>query len=112
MTQAYSNPNRENDSYSLPDIEVFEVSEEEAAENRRKVNIDHESDEGLLTSAGWYWWPCFPGCLPDGDPEGPFDTEEEATLDAQDDSDVLPDDGFSDGGEAYTEEELKIINKH
>jgi hypothetical protein len=27
---------------------------------------------------GWYWWACSPGCLPDGDPCGPFDTEEEA----------------------------------
>ena len=61
-----------------------EVSEEEAANNRQKINIDHESDEGLLTSAGWYWWPCFPGCLPDGDAEGPFDTGEEAQEDAQD----------------------------
>jgi hypothetical protein len=32
---------------------------------------------------GWYWWACFPGCLPDGDPIGPFDTEEEAIHNAQ-----------------------------
>ncbi|WP_420431502.1 hypothetical protein [Candidatus Poriferisocius sp.] len=32
---------------------------------------------------GWYWWACFPGCLPDGDPFGPFETEEEAVRDAQ-----------------------------
>ncbi len=31
---------------------------------------------------GWYWWSCSPGCLPDGDPIGPFDTEEEALHDA------------------------------
>jgi hypothetical protein len=31
---------------------------------------------------GWYWWSCFPGCLPDGDPVGPFETEEEAVQDA------------------------------
>jgi hypothetical protein len=28
--------------------------------------------------SGWYWWACFPGCLPDGDPVGPFGTEQEA----------------------------------
>jgi hypothetical protein len=28
--------------------------------------------------AGWYWWACFPGCLPDGEPAGPFETEEAA----------------------------------
>ena len=33
---------------------------------------------------GWYWWPCHPGCLPDGLPIGPFDTEEEAEKDAHD----------------------------
>ena len=21
---------------------------------------------------GWYYWYCFPGCLPDSDPTGPF----------------------------------------
>ena len=33
---------------------------------------------------GWYWWACFPGCLPDGDePTGPFLSEQEAINDAQ-----------------------------
>ena len=33
-------------------------------------------------SLGWYWWPCFPGCLPDGDAVGPFQTGREAVIDA------------------------------
>ena len=33
--------------------------------------------------AGWYWHACFPGCLPDGEPTGPFETEQEAIDDAQ-----------------------------
>lgn len=32
---------------------------------------------------GWYWWPCFPGCLPDGEASGPFATEQEAIDDAR-----------------------------
>lgn len=32
---------------------------------------------------GWYWQACFPGCLPDGEPCGPFQTEEEAMADAK-----------------------------
>lgn len=32
---------------------------------------------------GWYWWACFPGCLPDGEPTGPFKSEDEAIRDAQ-----------------------------
>ena len=31
---------------------------------------------------GWYWWACFPGCMPDGDPSGPFENEQEAIKDA------------------------------
>jgi len=27
---------------------------------------------------GWYWWPCEPGCLPDGEADGPYATEAEA----------------------------------
>lgn len=27
---------------------------------------------------GWYWWAGQPGCLPDGDPVGPFYTSTEA----------------------------------
>ena len=31
---------------------------------------------------GWYWQACFPGCLPDGDPMGPFPTEAACLEDA------------------------------
>ena len=31
---------------------------------------------------GFYWWACQPGCLPDGEPNGPFPTAEGAYLDA------------------------------
>jgi hypothetical protein len=33
-------------------------------------------------SAGWYWWACYPGCLPDGDAFGPFPTSYRAHHDA------------------------------
>ena len=33
---------------------------------------------GKEVDAGFYWWPCFPGCIPDGDAVGPFDTEQKA----------------------------------
>ena len=41
------------------------------------------NDEGEAYDDGYYWWACFPGCMPDGDPAGPFDTEREAIEDAQ-----------------------------
>jgi len=34
---------------------------------------------------GWFWWPCFPGCLPNGDAYGPFSTSTEAYNAAQED---------------------------
>jgi hypothetical protein len=34
-------------------------------------------------AGGWFWWACFPGCLPDGPPTGPFATYEEALTDAR-----------------------------
>lgn len=38
----------------------------------------------VWAEAGWYWWPCFPGCLPDGEPTGPFLTACAALADAHD----------------------------
>jgi len=29
----------------------------------------------------WWYWFCLPGCLPDSDPSGPFDSELEAQED-------------------------------
>ena len=72
--QGYSNPDRESDSYALPDIEVFYVFD----------NDDDMTDEnGEPFQPGYYWWTCFPGCLPDSDPIGPFSSEEEAIADAR-----------------------------
>jgi hypothetical protein len=36
------------------------------------------------SEAGWYWWACFQGCLPDGDAMGPFESEAKALADALD----------------------------
>ena len=71
MTQAYFNPAREEEFGALPDCEVFYAD-------------DLVNEDGETLPAGWYWWPCFPGCLPDSDPTGPFDTEGEALADARD----------------------------
>lgn len=66
MTQVYSNPERESDPHALPDVEVFYIGD-----------CDGEYP------AGWYWQACFPGCLPDSEPMGPFETECAAIEDAQ-----------------------------
>jgi len=73
-TQAYSDPERADDPHALPDIEVFYAK-------RGELGVQH--DDGAPSAAGWYWWPCFPGCLPDGDAIGPFETEAEALADTR-----------------------------
>ena len=77
MPYVHSDPARADEAHALPNIEVFEVSAREA---ERRVFFPE------LTGAGWYWWACFPGCLPDGPPQGPFTTEAAAVADAQDDA--------------------------
>lgn len=75
MSQQYSDPSRAADPYSLPNVEVWYASEGDCWE---------ADDDSAASPAGWYWQACFPGCLPDGEPMGPFETEAEAIADAQD----------------------------
>jgi hypothetical protein len=42
---------------------------------------EHGADD-VHNAPGWYWWACFPGCLPDADPCGPFETSLAAYQDA------------------------------
>lgn len=79
MSQHYSDPERESDPYSLPDVETFYRTR---AENKEYGTLD---GDGKPMPKGWYYWFCFPGCMPEGDPMGPFATEEEALTAAQDD---------------------------
>ncbi|KKK51741.1 hypothetical protein LCGC14_3111910 [marine sediment metagenome] len=83
--QAYSNPDREKDPTALPDVEVFQI-DDKGYSNGEPFVLPHEPGEQAfgLTQPGWYWWVCFPGCLPDGTPFGPFETEATALADAQD----------------------------
>lgn len=81
MGQAYSDPRRENEPTSLPDVEVFFMTPEEAIRH-----TEQSDDDSLGYEPGWYYWFCFPGCLPDSEPIGPFGTEQEALEDAQEGS--------------------------
>ena len=46
--------------------------------------MTYEADGVWETSPpGWYWWACFPGCVPDGDPIGPFASSTAAYFDAK-----------------------------
>lgn len=102
MSQEYSNPARESDLHALPDIEVFQLTAAEQVEQdedlmyaaskqfplatmnsrERDKAIDWAIEESGATG-GWFWWTCFPGCLPDSPAIGPFDTYAEALADAR-----------------------------
>lgn len=92
MAQYYSDPSREEDPHALPDLEVFYVSAREFAEASAETWMaeqlaDHDySPTACCDSAGWYYWYCMPGCLPDSEPNGPFATEELALADARENS--------------------------
>lgn len=76
--QAYSDPSRESDPHALPDVEVFYTNGLANADGRYD-----ECEDGSPMQAGWYYWFCFPGCMPDSDPVGPFATQDEAIADAR-----------------------------
>jgi hypothetical protein len=85
--QAYSNPKRQQDPYSLPDVEIFWVVKGEWGYTPDGDRCDMTSPcsrcrDGCTPCAeGYYWWYCFPGCLPDSEPHGAFPTEELALAD-------------------------------
>jgi hypothetical protein len=92
MTQFYTDPSREESPTALPNAEVFYAKAGEWAYDPDGERVDAPSgddeclEEGAsLNPEGYYYWPCFPGCLPDGEPIGPFATEEEAIADARSD---------------------------
>jgi len=88
--QAYSNPEYANDPYTLPNVEIFH--HEHAKRELCFLNAGHKADlygECILDAnddccgSGWYYQYCFPGCLPDSEPIGPFATDAEALEAAQ-----------------------------
>lgn len=91
--QAYSDPRRENDPHALPDVEIFYVDENETLVRGEPCTCHAKYHDHLDTCAalepyapGWYWWPCYPGCMPDSRAVGPFETEALALADAQDEA--------------------------
>jgi hypothetical protein len=47
------------------------------------VEVWHNDSPVEDFPVGWYWWACQPGCLPDGEPIGPYGSEVEALAEAK-----------------------------
>ena len=105
MAQFYTDPDRSSYEYALPDAETFQLTAEEAAvldedavseagerfplmhmnSRERERAIAWIIDEyGII--GGWFYWCCFPGCLPDGPAVGPFKSETSARAAAIEDA--------------------------
>jgi hypothetical protein len=97
MAYVYSNPEREQDTYALPDVEVFEMPADEVAlldedsvhdylkrfplanwNSRERERMVEAMVEELGITGGWFYRFGFPGCMPDGGPIGPYTTSAEA----------------------------------
>ena len=74
---AYSDPNRENDENALPNIEISFLG----ALTIQQEGLTYEDGEPL--EEGWYWQAGFPGCIPDGEPNGPFPAQADALANAR-----------------------------
>lgn len=106
--RAYSDPSKEQDKWSLPDVEIFQLTAREVAEQdeeliyeymkrhefrlasmnsrTREAMFDAMIEENGITG-GWFYWYCLPGCLPDSSPCGPFDTWQDAQSAAKEEND-------------------------
>lgn len=105
--QAYSNPDREDDAHALPDLEIFQLTAREIAEHNedlvheymkrhefRLAGMNSRTRDAMFDAmveaegikGGWFYWYCFPGCMPDSEAIGPFDTAAEAKKAAQDEA--------------------------
>ena len=60
-------------------FETFRITRQ----NRAGWGDNGRDADGALLRCGHYWQACFPGCLPDGEPMGPFRTEAAAIRDAR-----------------------------
>ena len=85
MSQHYSEPERENDKWSLPDLETFYMESGEFTNADPDTWMAESVKDGNDPAycEGWYYWFCFPGCLPEGNASGPFDTEDLALSEAR-----------------------------
>ena len=103
--QFYTDPSREFDTYAMPDARVYELTAREVAEMDEDALHDHMRLRGFQFAAmnsrtrdamldaiienngitgGWFFDYCLPGCLPDSQPFGPYESRDAAITAARD----------------------------
>lgn len=120
--QAYSNPKKASDPWALPDLSIMEERVWAVTcrcgdslipwPQDLTHTVDPDTGEEITACycpscgkpapakpdgpnggrTGYFWSYCFPGCLPDSDWFGPFDTAEEALSNARENADYEEED--------------------
>ena len=60
----------------------FEIFWHDGQDSEYVTEYDADTGQHETLDPGWYWWACFPGCLPDGDAMGPAASSLDAMLNA------------------------------
>ena len=103
--QFYTDTIKQNDTYSMPDAEVFQLTAREVAEldedtireymrrnEFRLASMNSRTREQMFDTmieengieGGWYFHFCFVGCLPESSPFGPYPSRDAAIQAARD----------------------------
>jgi hypothetical protein len=85
--RVYSNPKLEDAKWAQPDVEVFHHEHKlPAHEFNTDCPMGTQPDIDECPGTGWYYWYCLVGCLPDSDPYGPYESQEEAIKECRQDT--------------------------
>ena len=57
-------------------VSINYYSDQDCEDFNRLNNAMDENDDLFYSGPGWYYATCCPGCLPDSDWFGPYDTED------------------------------------
>jgi hypothetical protein len=80
MAYKYSDVTREQEPHALPDVEIFHMHERDATCAGTSECVE------WYQGPGYYYAFGFPGCLWDGDPYGPYASQEDALHAAREDA--------------------------
>lgn len=78
MPHFYLDPSRESELYALPDGLATYCEAGEMADHFMLDDCHEDDTPEDIAPAGYYVCACLPGCLPDSEWSGPFDTFEAA----------------------------------
>lgn len=87
----HNGPDRIGGPYAYRSPAVVDVDGHQMVDGLTGTRFHDEEDPATVLPAGWYWWACLPGCLPDSEPVGPFARSSIALEDARDQWDDLAD---------------------